>query len=81
MRQRYLLLGFHQMFDFVQSASSKTLYRRFYIIGSNATRLSAFRYNRIIDTRTQILLNDFYNIDDLLNKYDGIPYNSAGKRL
>jgi len=81
MIQRYLLLGLHQMFDLVQSAFSKTLYRRFYIIGSNATRLSVFRYSSIIDLKTQILLHDFYNIDELLNKYDGIPYNGAGKRL
>ena len=81
MSQRYLLLGLHQMFDLVQSASSKTLSRRFYIIGSNATRFSAFRYSNRIDTRTQILLNEFYNIDDLLNKYDGIPYGGSGKRL
>ncbi|XP_078495092.1 complement receptor type 1 [Ciona intestinalis] len=45
-------------------------------IGPNAVKVSAFRYNRRVDTDTQILLND----NSFFTAYDAIPYNGAGTR-
>jgi len=41
--------------------------------------LSVFRYNKKVDTKTQILLKDFPdNQKDLLVKFDKMPYNGSG---
>nr|XP_018670279.1 sushi, von Willebrand factor type A, EGF and pentraxin domain-containing protein 1 isoform X1 [Ciona intestinalis] len=50
-----------------------------FVIGPNAMRVSAFRYNRRVDTDTQILLNS-YSDNSFFAAYDAIPYNGAGTR-
>ena len=52
---------------------------RTFVIGDDASRVGAFRYNRYIDTRSQILLRDYPdNRTQLLEAFDQIPYDGAG---
>jgi len=53
-----------------------------FIFAYDYSRLSAIRYNRKVDTNSQILFNSF--IDDqekLYEAYDAIPYNGSGERI
>ncbi|XP_078492910.1 uncharacterized protein LOC100186994 [Ciona intestinalis] len=50
-------------------------------IRNDATHVSVVRYNRHVDTSTQILLDDYPNsLADLLAAFDRIPYNGSGTR-
>nr|XP_002122040.3 E-selectin-like [Ciona intestinalis] len=44
-------------------------------------RFGIVRYNRVVDTRTQILLSDFPNsLENLLAKFELMPYNGSGTK-
>uniref|UniRef100_H2YPF8 VWFA domain-containing protein n=1 Tax=Ciona savignyi TaxID=51511 RepID=H2YPF8_CIOSA len=52
-----------------------------FVVGSDAARLSVFRFNAVIDSRTQILLKDFPDDKEgFLRAYDRIPYDGQGTR-
>ena len=51
-----------------------------FVINDEASRIGVFRYNRLVDTRSQILLRDYPNSRaGLLRAYDRIPYNGRGR--
>jgi len=49
-------------------------------VGINKTRIGVFRYNKLIDSDTEIKLSDATNNEDLLASIDKIPYNGSGTR-
>ncbi|XP_076807041.1 uncharacterized protein LOC143450401 [Clavelina lepadiformis] len=53
---------------------------RNFMLGVDAAQIGLFRYNAIVDTDTQILLNAFTDTEALIAAYDRIPYNGAGTR-
>jgi len=47
-------------------------------VGSDTTRVGAFRYNKLIDASTEIKLSDSVDLDTLLASLDAIPYDGSG---
>ncbi|XP_078495093.1 P-selectin-like [Ciona intestinalis] len=46
---------------------------------ATSTQISVLRYNRVVDSRTQILLNEYLTDQEgFLAAYDRIPYNGGG---
>lgn len=48
-------------------------------MGRNAANLGVFRYNRVVDSKTEIKLKDYADDKDgLLKAFDNIPYDGSG---
>merc|ERR1719186_140597 len=49
-------------------------------VGMDKVRIAVFRYNKIIDTDTEIKLNEAVDTTTLLDRIDKIPYDGSGTR-
>jgi len=49
-----------------------------FTIGPNAAQVSVFRYNKVIDTDSQILFGQYNDSTSLYTQINKIPYNGAG---
>jgi len=47
-------------------------------VGVDKTRIGVFRYNKLIDSETEIKLADATNLENLLLGIDAIPYDGSG---
>jgi len=51
-----------------------------YNIGRNKVRVGVFRYNKVVDTKSEIALIDTSTAGDLMNKIDRFPYDGRGTK-
>lgn len=56
------------------------LHYRSFIVQPDAANIAIFRYNRRVDTATQVFLNSYPgDIEGLIAALGRIPYNGSGK--
>ena len=59
---------------------TKIVFYSLFDLSANASRVGVFRYNREVDTRTQIHLRDYAgNVRALKRAIDRIPYDGSGR--